>query len=1225
MQFFYDKFGHICKLVSDSHSVEWLVWCLVAVYTALMIIKFSRALSAPYIDHTTRRRLANIRVYTVVAVPMLMISGWIFSISSHSHYIENASALIISTIIVILTASLHHKAAGHIKLATSQQLHATLVDGSPSPMMLFDCSGQCLAVNKAGLEAMAWDSAEPTTHMFAELWSEDSSDTAREAFQQVISGLFSSFRTEHVSSDGNKSTWHVSLTPVPDEDSAVRHFTGLCTDITEQLRYSAMQKLNESRLEALLKLSQMTDASLQDLADFALEEGVRLTGSTVGYLAFVSEDESMLEMHSWSQSALEMCKIAEKQTVYPVESTGIWGEAIRQREPVIINDYHKNNPLAKGYPAGHIPLTRHLHIPIFDGDNIVAVAGVGNKSEDYNDFDLLHLTIIMSGMWRILKNRQAEDALRESETNYRSIFDAANDAFFIHDAATGVILDVNSKMCEMFGCTAEEAHSLDVTAASEGDPGQVRENAYERIRKAVQGEPQLFEWLAKDRNGREFWVEVNLKLATIGGNDRILAVVRDISERKRVEEQLRETNQALKALVESAPLSILSLTTEGLVTIWNPAAEKMLGWTQEEVLGKFIPTVSEDKREEACGLMQRVVQGESFTDVHVSRRKKDGTSIDLSLSVAPLYDSQGKVNGIMSVMSDITDRKKTEEALKLQTSALNAVSDQIIITDLNGKVEFVNPAFEKDTGFSLEEVVGKDSRLIRSGCFDERIYNAIVDTVKSGRTWHGETTNKRKDGSSSIDDLTITPVINDDGVIEHLVTVKRNITEKKVYQEKLDHLAHHDPLTGLPNRLLFGDRLIHQLAESKRNEEMLAVMFLDLDRFKLINDTLGHNIGDELLKEVSKRLTASLREVDTIARMGGDEFTIILSHIMAEHDAQLVADKIHGTLSRPFMLGGRELFVTASIGISIYPNHGTNAETLVRNADTAMYKAKELGRNTYQLYTDSLNAAALEKMNMEHYLRKAIEREEFILHYQPRVNIKTGQVLGAEALIRWQHPELGLVSPLDFIPLAEETGLIVPISEWVMRTACIQNKTWQDSGLKPISIAINVSPREFQSDVLTGMVDRVLKESGMNPAYLDLELTESTLMQNPDCAEETLSAIKSMGARISVDDFGTGYSSLSYLKRFPIDMVKIDQSFVKDITTNPDDAAIAGAVVAMAHSLKLSVIAEGVETLEQLQFLRSINCDEMQGYFISRPVPAEELEQILRDTSLSVPSDAYAA
>jgi diguanylate cyclase (GGDEF)-like protein len=430
-------------------------------------------------------------------------------------------------------------------------------------------------------------------------------------------------------------------------------------------------------------------------------------------------------------------------------------------------------------------------------------------------------------------------------------------------------------------------------------------------------------------------------------------------------------------------------------------------------------------------------------------------------------------------------------------------------------------------------------------------------------------------------------------------------------QEELQDQATHDFLTGLPNRLLFSDRLTQRLAEAQRNSSMLSIMFLDLDRFKLINDGLGHNVGDLLLKQVAERLTSSLRGVDTVARMGGDEFTVILSSMIGSSDATTVADRVISSFSEPFQIDEHQLYVTTSIGISVFPTDGADVETLVRSADTAMYRAKEHGGNRYQFCTDNLVDMPGTKIKLENSLRRALGRNELVLHYQPRVNCKTGSILGAEALIRWQHPELGLVFPNQFIPLAEETGLIVPIGEWVVRTACAQNKAWQNEGLPPMEVAVNISARQLQHGDLVATVGSALKDSELDPQYLWLELTESTLMQNPDRAGEILRELKDMGVRISIDDFGTGHSSLSYLKDLPTDSIKIDRSFLKNITHDPDNAAIAGAVIAMAHSLNLKVVAEGIETIEQLEFLRSLNCDEMQGYFVSRPVARDSFAQML--------------
>lgn len=430
-------------------------------------------------------------------------------------------------------------------------------------------------------------------------------------------------------------------------------------------------------------------------------------------------------------------------------------------------------------------------------------------------------------------------------------------------------------------------------------------------------------------------------------------------------------------------------------------------------------------------------------------------------------------------------------------------------------------------------------------------------------------------------------------------------------RESLIRQATHDALTGLPNRLLFGDRLTQSVAHARRYDHRLAVMFLDLDRFKLVNDGFGHNAGDEVLKSVASRLKGRLREADTISRMGGDEFTVILAGPNSADSVADIAQTMLNAVAESYWVNAKEILLTASIGVSLFPEHGTEAETLVRNADAAMYKAKERGGNSFQLYTDSLNARAMERVTLVNSLRKAVERQEFELHYQPEVDLFTGRTLAAEALIRWRCPDVGMIPPVEFIPLAEENGLILPITEWVLHEACSQRKAWLEAGLGRFHISVNISPRVFLQDDLLACVTRALNETRLPPELLNLEITESALMNNDESASELLRKLKDSGVRLSLDDFGTGYSSLSQLKLYPFACVKIDRSFVKDIVDSPDDAAITGAIIAMGHSLKLTVVAEGVETMEQLRFLQRLGCDQMQGYFVSRPVPAKEFPDLL--------------
>jgi diguanylate cyclase (GGDEF)-like protein/PAS domain S-box-containing protein len=453
-----------------------------------------------------------------------------------------------------------------------------------------------------------------------------------------------------------------------------------------------------------------------------------------------------------------------------------------------------------------------------------------------------------------------------------------------------------------------------------------------------------------------------------------------------------------------------------------------------------------------------------------------------------------------------------------------------------------------------------------------------------------------------------------------------DITERKQAEERIDHLANYDSLTGLPNRALFEDRLPQSLSLAQRNHQMLVVMFLDLDRFKIINDTLGHTVGDQLLFGVAERLTRCLRGSDTVARFSGDRFALSLTQISrtedavkiaqrAENHAVEIAQSILDALKSPFNFQGQELYVTASIGISVYPDDGNHPQALLQNAGAALTRVKEQGGNGYQFYAVNMNAKALQQLALENGLRRALEREEFVLYYQPQVDINSRRILAVEALIRWQHPELGLVSPLDFIPLAESNGLIVPIGEWSLRTACAQAKCWQENGLPPLRMSVNLSARQFEQQDLLEMIARVLTETELDPSYLELELTESSIMKNADRTIDTLLRLKEMQIQIAIDDFGSGYSSLSHLKRFPIDRLKIDRSFVQEASTNPTDAAIIMAIITLAQNLRLKVIAEGVETAEQLKFLHLLRCDEIQGYLFSKPLAASALKQLLLEGS----------
>jgi diguanylate cyclase (GGDEF)-like protein/PAS domain S-box-containing protein len=550
--------------------------------------------------------------------------------------------------------------------------------------------------------------------------------------------------------------------------------------------------------------------------------------------------------------------------------------------------------------------------------------------------------------------------------------------------------------------------------------------------------------------------------------------------------------------------------------------------------------------------------------------------------------------------------------LRLAEKVFETTYEGIMVTDADSVIESVNPAFSDITGYDAHEVIGQRPSVLSSGRHGAEFYRDMFAALAQRGGWQGEVWNRRKNGEVYAEWLSISAVRDKDGQITNYVAIFSDITERKASEEHVRHLAHHDALTGLPNRILLTERLEHALPHANRAGTLVAVMFLDLDRFKLVNDTLGHSVGDELLKAVAKRLTSCVREDDTVARLGGDEFVLVLEDVRGSQDIAKVAEKIIDSLSKPLMLDQHEIVVTPSVGISVYPHDGDDVETLVKHADVAMYRAKEKGRNNYQFFTADMNARAFERLTMENSLRKALERNEFVLYYQPQVDLESHRITGMEALLRWQHPDFGLVSPTQFIPIAEETGLIVAIGEWVLRTACAQNKAWQDAGIAPLRVAVNLSARQFKQANLVEMVRRALDDAGLEARYLELEITETVAMDHAEETAAKLRELKSMGVGISMDDFGTGHSSLSYLKRFPIDTLKIDQTFIQDIAQDSSDAAIASAITAMAHSLNLKVVTEGIETKEQLAFLGQHGRDEVQGYYFSEPLPAEAFAELLK-------------
>jgi diguanylate cyclase (GGDEF)-like protein/PAS domain S-box-containing protein len=566
-------------------------------------------------------------------------------------------------------------------------------------------------------------------------------------------------------------------------------------------------------------------------------------------------------------------------------------------------------------------------------------------------------------------------------------------------------------------------------------------------------------------------------------------------------------------------------------------------------------------------------------------------------------------------------RRHAESQMVLATRVYDNSNEGIIITDADREIISVNRSFTIITQYDQNEVIGKMAHILSHDKYEPDFYKDMMEKIDQIGSWQGEVLDRRKDNSPYPQWLSVIAVKDDLGVLINYICIFTDISERKQNEERIQNLAHFDVLTGLPNRILFKDRVEQALIKAQRKHDKVAILFLDLDRFKQINDSLGHRVGDFVLKEIAERLLSCVREQDTVSRQGGDEFILILPETDAQGAAK-VAENILQVASKRCQIEGFDLHITPSIGISVYPDDSIDSDTLIKYADVAMYQAKENGRNTYKFYTSDMNAKVYERMTIENGLRQALENQNFVLYYQPQISLKDDRIVGCEALIRWNHAEKGLISPAHFIPVAEETGLIVPIGDWVMHEACRQALVWKKAGLPPITMAVNLSAIQFSHTSMSNQIIKMLEDIGLSPEHFELELTESILMGGVDTTLATLNNLAEFGLKLSIDDFGTGYSSLSYLKRFPLHRLKIDQSFVRDITHDANDAAIVKTIIGMAKSLNLEVIAEGVETQEQAEFLQRAGCDEIQGYYFSPPVPASEFATMLH---VQVSMDELAA
>ncbi len=829
-----------------------------------------------------------------------------------------------------------------------------------------------------------------------------------------------------------------------------------------------------------------------------------------------------------------------------------------------------------------------------------------------------HKPVMRGLMIDISETKNAEEALRLSEQKFVSVFQQCPDILLIARLSDGCLLEVNEAFEEQIGLNADSVVGRTTTELNIWGVDGIGPTLLERLQS---GSIRNLETLFRRSNGQLFTGLISAETIELDSTPALVVAVRDISQLKETQEQLRTSEEKFAKAFHASPDGLLlSRQSDGLLIEVNEGFCRLTGFDSHASLdqtsldlGMWVD-LNERRR-----LLQMIKRDGFVRDFSCHIRRSDGQIRLCELSARPLPIAG--VDCMLTIARDITERHLMQEKLQLAATVFENTAEGVLITDTDQRISAVNRAFSEITGYNEFEALGQTPRLLASGQHDSAFFAAMWHQLTAEGHWQGEIYNRRKSGELYPSWLTISAVRNCNRVITHFVAVFADISSLKHAQAKLDYQAHHDPLTGLPNRTLFENRLQAALTCPQASRRQGAVLFLDLDRFKHINDSLGHPVGDLLLKGIAQRLKEQVRDIDTVARLGGDEFIILLPGLHQPGDASLIANKLLACFSAPFQAGEHEFFTSASIGTSLYPQDGTDVASLIRNADAAMYRSKAKGRNRVESYTRDLTAQASERIALEHELRRAIERNELSLSYQPKFSLKTQSLVGAEALIRWKHPLLGEVPPEHFIGLAEENGMILQLGDWVLEQACRQMQDWKKNYLAFGPLSVNLAGAQLRQPSLVKRIEHLLKTHHLKAGDLQLEITENFIMSQAEEALAILHQLKQLGVQLAIDDFGTGYSSLSYLKRLPLDILKIDQSFIRGLPDDPHDVAIARAIIALGRSMQLTIIAEGVETQAQQRFLAAEGCEQIQGYIVSLPVSADDFAATFLRIALSDLSD----
>jgi len=768
----------------------------------------------------------------------------------------------------------------------------------------------------------------------------------------------------------------------------------------------------------------------------------------------------------------------------------------------------------------------------------------------------------------------------------------------------------------IIGYRPEEIPSAEIFQSWWGQ--QIHPNDHARVislfNKLYSGDLKKISCSFRIRKKNKTWCEVEVFASAIKRNkegwaEHVFSVMRDLAD----------SENRYKRIVENLNEGIWVIDRYNNINFVNPALADILGYSVEQMLGRSVfDFVDEENR---SLLKQQIAQRKKgvadIYEIEMQNHQRD--SLLLQVESAPLLNAQKNYDGLVEGIRDMTDIQQQQLRLKMLSSAVEQSGSMVMITDQDASIEYVNPKLCDITAYSREELLGKNARIFRPEDIDMETISDLWANINSGNDWQGEIQLRKKDGNLIWVLMSVSSIHNEKNRISHFVTVFEDVSQLKEARLRMEELAYVDGLTGLANRLLFRDRLEQVLKGLQRSAGSAALLYLDLDEFKRINDSLGHDVGDAVLMKVAESLRQCVRHQDTVARMGGDEFVILLTDIDGMAGASSVARKIMQTMAKPIQLLKKEILITPSIGITLAPADSLNADILLKNADMAMYKAKSLGRNNFQFFTEEMNAKIVDHLTIENDLRQAIEKNELYMVYQPQCSIKYKKIAGIEALVRWKHPQKGELSPDYFIPIAETAGLMVKLGKWVLRTACREFKQLEKQGINNITLSVNLSTRQFRDQYLIETIQNILAETDFKALHLELEITETTLMEQIDHAIELLDQIKALGISLTIDDFGTGYSSLNYLKRLPIDTLKIDKTFIEDIPNDKDDMEISAAVIAMAHKLGLSVVAEGVASEEQWQFLEKNHCDIVQGYLLGKPMRVDDLLTFLKNKRCTRP------